>query len=90
MCTYMWEYMHCVYIYVYIPYIPYTIPLLIFSGGYVRDGAVCGIYITKHIIIDVHHRNSTFQLTAFVYMFYRYIYITIHRLYHVHMTAHMK
>ena len=53
------------------------IPLLIVSGVYVRDSAVCGIYITKHIIIDVHHWNSTFQLTAFGY--------TIS---YVHMTAH--
>ena len=45
------------------------IPLLIISSVYVRDGAVCGIYITKHIIIDVHHWNSTFQLTASVYTF---------------------
>ena len=52
----------------------HTIPLVIISGGYVRDGAVSGIYITRYIIIDVHHWNSAFQLTTFVYMFYRYIY----------------
>ena len=43
----------------------HTIPLLIISGVY--DSAVCVIYITKHFIIDVHHWNSTFQLTASVY-----------------------
>ena len=45
----------------------HTIPLLIISGVYVKDSAVCVIYITKHIIIDVHHWNSTFHLTASVY-----------------------
>ena len=58
----------------------HTIPLLIISGVYVRDGAVYVIYITKHIIIDVHHWNSTFQLTASVYA-------VLHRLLYVHKTA---
>ena len=69
------------YIIIYI-YIPLYTPLLIISGGYVRDGAVCGIYITKHIVIDVHHWNSTFQLTASVY-------VVLHRLSYVHETAHI-
>ena len=52
-CSYMIWNVHC-------------IPLLIISGEYIiTDSAVCGIYITRHIIIDVHHWNSTFQLTAF-------------------------
>ena len=65
----------------------HTIPLVIISRGYVRDSAVCGIYITRHIIIDVHHWNSAFQLTTFVYMFLK-VHITIHRLSYVHKTAH--
>ena len=50
----------------------HTILLLIISGGYVRDSTVCGIFITKQIIIDVHHWNS----------------MVLHRLSYVHETVH--
>ena len=58
----------CVCVCVFIHTVQYAlyIPLLIISREYIiTDSAVCGIYITRHIIIDVHHWNSTFQLTAF-------------------------
>ena len=74
MCTYM-----CVLALVLYIYHRHTIPLLIISGVYVRDSAVCAIYIAKHMVIDVHHWNSTFQLTASVHT-------VLHRLY-VHKTA---
>ena len=54
----------------FLPIIIYhtLLPLLIISGVHVIDSAVCGIYITMHIVIDVQHWNSTFQLTASVFI----------------------
>ena len=66
MCMYMTL---CVLILVLYIYHIHTMPLLIINGVYVRDSAVCGICTTRHIVIDVHHWNSTFQLTASVYTF---------------------